>query len=476
MFSKIRSSIFALTVFMTLLISVNSSGQTSTVNWTEVHQQIDGWGGSDWISAESLTTSQAAMFFSPTTGIGLEYVHTNNYACPETGSCAVSTSNVPDLVTLQEVVANGAKVWVGIQPPANLQYGGNFWNGTADPSTGNCIDSNHWAAFATFTVDWIELLNANSAPVSVLSVAGEPNFTQADSLGACQWTAAGLDSYIAGYLGPALVSAGLSSVKVAMPEASDWFNTDLVSTCLNDSKCSQYVSIAEGHDYGLGGVDGTNNGYCCLTATAPPSSTNGKHIWMSEVNGGFTYNSTAGLWDWDPSMADALVWAHNMHDFLTIANVSGWTYWELADCCETELGSPLNDGLTNAAFATSKRYYMVGQWSKFVRNGYYRVDSTTNPQPGVYVTAFQSTPSDTLVIVAVNTNGSNTPQSFKVTDAPTFSTMTPYVTSASLSLSAQAAVSLSANTFTYTLPLESVTTFVGSSTMQPPTGLTAQAH
>jgi hypothetical protein len=74
MFSKIRSSIFTSTVFMTLLIPVNILGQTSTVDWTNVHQQMDGWGGEDWISAENLTSGQAAMFFSPSTGIGLQYV------------------------------------------------------------------------------------------------------------------------------------------------------------------------------------------------------------------------------------------------------------------------------------------------------------------------------------------------------------------------------------------------------------------
>ena len=119
---------------------------------------------------------------------------------------------------------------------------------------------------------------------------------------------------------------------------------------------------------------------------------------------------------------------------------------------------------------------MVGQWSKFVRSGYYRIDSTTEPQGGVYVTAFQDTSSGTLVIVAVNSNGSNTSQTFSVTNAPPFSTLTPYVTSASLSLSPQAAVSLSGDEFTYTLPSGSVTTFVGSSSVQPPVGLTAQAH
>lgn len=475
MLSKIHNPIFAFTVFMALLIPVSIFGQTSTVDWTDVHQQMDGWGGEDWVSAESLTGSQAAMFFSPTTGIGLEYIRTQNYGCPETGACTVSTANVPDLTSLQEAVADGAKIQLGLAPPASLQYKGNFVDGTPNPSTGNCIDSSNWSAFATYTVNWIEMLNANRAPVSVLSVSNEPNLG-ANSLGACSWSAAGLDSYIGHYLGPALATAGLSSVKIMLSEASNWFNTNLVNTCLDDSTCSQYVTIAAGHDYGVGGVDGTDNGYCCITASAAPSSASGKHIWMSEVNGGKTYNSTAGLWDWDPSMTDALIWAHNLHNFLTVADVSGWEWWQLADCCQSETGSPLNDGLTTAAFATSKRYYMVGQWSKFVRSGYYRIDSTTSPQAGVYVTAFQSTPSGTLVIVAVNSNGSNTSQSFTVTNAPLFSTLTPYVTSASLSLAAQTAVPLSGNEFTYTLPSGSVTTFVGSSTMQPPTALTAQAH
>ena len=269
MFSRIRSSIFTFTALMAVLLPGTILGQTSRVDWTDVHQQMDGWGGEDWVTAEHLTNSQAAMFFSPTTGIGLEYIRTQNYGCPETGGCAVSTANVPDLTTLQEAVSNGAKIELGLAPPANMQYNGTFIYGTPDPATGNCIDSNNWTAFATYTVNWINMLNANSAPVSVLSVANEPNLGT-NSLGACSWTAAGLDSYISHYLGPALASAGLTSVKVMLPESSNWFKTDLTSTCLNDSTCSQYVSIAAGHDYSIGGVDGTDNGYCCVTASAAP--------------------------------------------------------------------------------------------------------------------------------------------------------------------------------------------------------------
>jgi glucuronoarabinoxylan endo-1,4-beta-xylanase len=497
MLSRRNNYILASTVFIGLLNSVNIFGQTSTIDWTDVHQQIDGWGGEDWFGNSgvhqgfTLTSSQAATFFSPTTGIGLEYIRTGNYACPATAACAVSTSNVPDLVTLQEAVSNGAHVDVDFAPPANLKYVDSFSLSTPG-ANGTCIPNSNWSAYATFIVQWIQMLQANGVPVSAIGVANESDLNDTDGLGGCLWTGAGLDGFIAGNLGPALTAAGLSSVDVGMPQNYDWFDDDLYSACLDDSNCSKYVSIASGHGYAweVGAPDGMGTGYCCHTATAPPSSTNGKRIWMTEVNGGFTYNSTYGMWSWDPSITDAMVWARSIHDYLTIANASAWFYWELVDWCGGIntggcVDAPFNSGLTIASGATggtpnnltmAKRFYAVGNWSKFVRSGYYRIDSTTNPQPGVYVTAFQNTPSGTLVIVAVNTNGSNTSQSFTVTNAPSFSTVTPYVTSANLSLSAQATASLSSNEFTYALPAGSVTTFVGSSTLQPPTGLTAKAY
>jgi O-glycosyl hydrolase len=426
-----------------------------------------------------LTSSQAAQLFSPTTGIGLQYIRSHDFGCPGTGSCAITATNIPDLVTMQEAYADGAQIIVGIDPPANLQYSGTN-GGAADPSTGNCIDSANWAAFATFTVQWIQFLNANSAPVSVLEVGNEPDDTWSSTggtLDACHWSASGLDSYIKGNLGPALASAGLSSVKIMMPSTSGWFSPDYATTCLNDSACAPYVSIAASHGYdGAGSVDGTGSQYCCATATAPPSSTSGKHVWMSEVNGGFNYDSTSALWKWDSSMADALVWAHSIHDYLTVANASAWLYWELLDVCAGIytggcINGPLNDGFgyptgsgqipTSLNFGS--RYYAIGNWSKFVRSGYSRIDATTNPQAGVYVTAFQNTSTGSLVIVAINNNSSSAGQTFAISNAPSFSTVTPYVTSASLHLAAQSAVSVSSQSFSYTLPASSVTTFVGLS-------------
>jgi len=453
------------TLLFLVLGSASARAQTATVTWANEHQTMDGWGAEDWTSAETLTSSQADMFFSPTGGIGLEYIRTGNYGCPQTDTCTVSTSNVPDLATLQAAVARGAKIVAHIVPPAQYQYAGNFYNGTPDPTSGNCILQSNFSAFANWTVQWIQMLNSNGATISVLEVANEPNLNEVDTLGGCVWTAAGLDSYISGYLGPALAAANLTSVQVMLPTVSFWFSPDFVTTCMNDANCSKYVTIVSGHGYwngsGSSSVDGTGTGYCCATATAAPHSTAGKRVWMDEVNGGFTFDSTAGLWNWDASMADALVWAHSIHDYLTIPNVSAWLYWELADCCSSESGAPFNDGLTQADLSTiSKRYYAIGNWSKFVRSGWIRIDATANPQGEIYVTAFKDPSSVRFAFIAVNGASSDVSQTFSL-DGFNPTSVTPWVTSTTLNLAQQSDVSVSSGDFTFVLPAQSVTTFVG---------------
>jgi glucuronoarabinoxylan endo-1,4-beta-xylanase len=453
---------------LTLVVCHRAQAQTATVTWSTQYQTMDGFGAQTWSSANSLTGSQAQIFFSPTTGIGLEYVRTANTA----------DGSVPDLVTLQQAAALGAKVELSLQsPPASMKVSGSFTDGTGGINTAD------YGAYATYIVNWIKMLQSEGVPVSVLDVQNEPDITDS-SVGACIWTAAQLDTFIGNYLGPALASAGLSSVQLMLGSASYWFN-DLVSTCLNDSTCAQYVTIASAHGYGDGGVpDGFSpqSGYCCSTVSAAPSSTSSKRVWQSEINGGFAYNDTAGLWNWDPSMSDAIVWARNIHDYLTIAGASGWEYWELADCCSSESGAPFNDGLVDTNFDSSKRMYVIGQWSKFVRSGWVRIDATASPASGVYVTAFSDPTSGQFAIVAINQNSSTINLGLTLGGFPSATSVTPTLTSASVNLEDQATLSVSDGAFSYSLPGTSVVTLHGTASSSPsnssqpplpPKGLTA---
>jgi len=77
-----------------------------------------------------------------------------------------------------------------------------------------------------------------------------------------------------------------------------------------------------------------------------------------------------------------------------------------------------------------------------------------------------------LVIVAINHNAWSVPQNFTVKGA-TVTNVTPWVTSADVSLSEQSKVNIGSGSFTATLASNSITTFVGSAVAEPPSGLIA---
>lgn len=440
--------------FLILVFAQLVSAQSATVTWASTYQTMDGFGGQTGSDSINMTAAQADSFFSTTNGIGM-FVRTVNTV----------DGSIPDLATLKLAVARGAQVQLTFQsPPASMKDNGSFTIG------GSLLPSNY-DAFATYIVNYLHTFAAKGIPIAVLSVANEPNI-KSSGLGACLWTAAQLEDFIKNHLGPALATAGLAP-KLMLAENSAWFDKDLVSACLNDSGCAQYVSIVAGHGYGLGSTDGTNNNYCCHAASAYPlAATKGKKLWMSEINGGLLPNGSAS-WFWDPSMADGLVWAHNIHDYLTVANVSAWEYWELA------YNSTYNFGLTNASFSPAKRFYVVGNWSKYVRPGWLRIGATASPASGVYITAFKDATSGDFAIVAVNRNSSPVAMDFSLSGFPTVTSVTPTLTSASDDLADRASEDVSGGAFSYSLPESSVVTFHGTASSSvsknptPPTHLAA---
>jgi len=444
------------------LIAAPALPQSATVNWNTTYQTMDGWGASTgyWARNVNLDSATADLFFSPTKGIGLEYIRTSN----------TPDGTMPDLPSLQLAVARGAKVMMSMYgPPASMMSNGIFAS-----QAGSLLPSDY-GAFASYVVNWIQTLQKNGVHVDVFSPINEPN-TQA------KWTAATLDTFVANYLGPAFTQAGLTT-EITIAESDNFFTTDYVSTCFNDPACAKYVTIASGHGYSKATVDGTGVNYCCLTVVPAPSSVGNRRVWMTEINGGFTQVSApedTNMWVFDPSIADAMVWAHNIHDYLTVANVSSWMYWNLASYSSDEY----NDGLTDYNFNPAKRFYVVGNWSKYVRNGWVRIAATASPSNNVFVTAFKDPASGDFAIVAVNRNSSSANLSVSLQSFPSLSSVIPTVTSASANLADQPALNVTSNAFSYSLPASSVVTFHGTASSgtptaqkpNPPTHLTLQVR
>lgn len=430
---KILFLLFIISFFPAL-----ADAQTATITWGTTYQTIDGFGASNafgvnvaGINTNSLTDSQADMFFSPTAagGIGLSFLRSE---IPDDGSCA-GTCSIPDIVTMTKAIARGAKVWATPwSPPASMKSNGSV---VCDPGSGS-LSGGSYSSYATYLTHYAQQLQSTyGISLYALSVQNEPDFCA--TYDGALWSAANFDTFIKTNLGPAFASAGLST-KIMLPEPGH--SSELASyadTTMTDGSATPFVGIVATHDYDSPG-----------TANPVNYTTGGKPLWETE---------TADFGSPDASISSGLAYAKEIHDWLTTTGLTAWHAWWMVNVN----GNNDNEGLIQADGTITKRFYAIGNFSRFVRPGYTRIDATVNPQSGVYISAFKN--GTDFVIVAINQGGTISQTIHTV--GFTTSSVTPIVTSSSLNLSQQANVPVSGSTFTVTLPAQSVTSFISNSSV-----------
>jgi len=452
-----------------------AQAQTAKVTWTTTHQTIDGFGAYDINMTGQFNTSTAVLnqlFTTTGNNVGLSILRVpvpdagGNTGTDPAGNCSTINTGCGN-VTAEEsfAAAQGVRIFATPwSPPASMKSNGNYDCGSGGGS--GALLSGAYGAYATWLSNFIASKKNAGINLYALSVQNEPDVCPT-GYGGALWTATNLDTFIKSDLGPTVTTAGQTSVQIVMPESGGYsvngggLHTGMdsyASTCLSDSSCAQYVDICAAHDYEV--THPWTPGPDSLCANA------GKRLWETEIYQGSTY---------DGSMADALIWAQDIHNWMTSANASAWLWWQIF--------SPYSDNepLYQPGTTTpSKRLFVIGQWSKFVRPGWVRVDATTEPQSGVFISAFKNSSTGAFAIVAVNTTNGGLSQVFSFSGFPTVTTVTPSLTDSTMNLAAQADVNVSSNSFSYTLPAQSVTTFVGTANgtsgttpMAPPSGLSA---
>jgi glucuronoarabinoxylan endo-1,4-beta-xylanase len=429
----------------------HSQAQTATISWNNVDQVIDGFGAAT--NGRSLTPEQIAFFFSPGTGdLGLSLLRT---VVPDDGSCStVNAVCAGEVNNMRLAIANGARVWsTPWSPPASMKTNGSTIcnTGTGTPSPGEpsgSLGRGSYPAYAAYLANYIQSLSSlYGIHLYALSVQNEPDVCPTYYDGAI-WSAANLHDFIRNNLGPAFVSEGLTSTLIMMPESSAYGTlASLADTTMQDPEAAAYVGINAWHDYDD------------AASVINPYAAQNKRYWETEVSAlpGIGPSLCAGCWD--PSIADALLWAQIVDNRMAVANANAWNWWVV-------IGDTNND---NAALigpdqtTIPKRAYMLGNYSKFVRPGFYRIEATHAPQNGILVSAYKNPSNGSLVIVVINQNSLSTPQRFTL-DGTTVSSMTPWVTSANLNLIQQSDVAASRGSFAYSLAPLSITSFVGNIT------------
>jgi glucuronoarabinoxylan endo-1,4-beta-xylanase len=427
------------------------SGTTeATIDWASVYQIIDGFGASDAFSTVPLTSAQQGFFFGTGTGqLGLSILRTgvpNNEAM--SGNCATVNSGCagPYVSDMQAAIADGAKIYSSPwTPPA-------IYKSNGSPDCTNSSDGlipADYALYATWLANYVQSLKTyDGITLYALSVQNEPETCQ--SYDSAIWTAANLDTFVASNLGPAFSSAGLSTL-IFLPESANYMDINLGASCAGDSSCNKYVGGVNWHDYDAS-LSGTNT---VAQDNYPSTWPAGKKYWETEASCGSGFGPNFCKSGFNADITDALNWAAVIDQRLAVDGANAWLYWWLIDTNSTD-----DQGLEASNGTIAARAYMLGQYSKFVRPGYYRISATHLPQIGVSISAYQDTATDTMVIIATNYSNSAVSQTFTMANAPSFSSATPTTTSASMKLAQQANVSVSSNAFTYTLPAQSITTFV----------------
>jgi len=249
------------------------------------------------------------------------------------------------------------------------------------------------------------------------------------------------------------------------PNSSDPLKCGCFGNTPGTTGCASTCAQGNGYDYGhflakdttawpLIDIIGTHE-YDTQKAEAWPADVDGgkrsKPIWETEVSGVMYWPEQGASTD----IKNGIAVAGWIHSALTVGEASAWLYWWYE-------ASGDNEGLLiKGSSALTKRCYTLGNYSKFVRPGYTRVNVTGAVPTDVLLSAYTGE-DGTVVVVAINKGSAAVSVPIAIaggTAAPTM--MTPYVTSATDSLTAKTAVAVSGGAFTAMLDSMSVTTFVG---------------
>jgi glucuronoarabinoxylan endo-1,4-beta-xylanase len=424
-----------------------AAGADVIIRPQEAQQRIDGFGASSAWTAAGLNPADADLAFSADSGVGLSLLRVRIRPCDSTTPSCVLTTD--ELATAQLAQARHAQVWATPwTPPVD-------WKVNATPEAG--LDNGNLAPahaddWANALVAFVQSMKSQGVNLLGVSAQNEPDM-KATNYESCSYRAADLADFIGNHLGPAFDKAGLLAVlpfKIIGPETLGWLDFPTYGSAIL-ANGSSYVGTIATHAY-----NGSPPGIPTTASQAVIAA--GKAFWQTEVS---VPLSVARLPDL--GMTSGLWVAQNIHDSL-VANVNAWHYWWLKP------QSPDNGALWDKGTgAPTKRLYVMGNYSKFVRPGFHRVTATSAANPGVSVSAYYELPSSNppsgkLVVVAINSNTAPVSQTFHF-DGVSTGSWTAWVTSKDADLLPQSdAFPDGTQQVVYQLPAESVTTLQGTVT------------
>lgn len=394
----------------TINISVNYI-VTVLADIDSVHQYIRGFGGINiptW-QGYDMTDSEIVTAFGTEEG-QLGFTILRLQIQPETN---LWSTNVP---TAKKAYEMGATIFASPWDPPSTMLDPN--------STQHKLRYDMYADYAAHLDSFNTYMKNNDVPLYAISVQNEPDYGDWTN-----WTADEMVTFIK-------ANAPTIKNKIIAPESFQ-FRRPFSDAILNDSMACAHLAIVGGHVYG--------SGY----GVYPLAEQKGKEIWMTEH---YTESQNSGnLW---PLALDV---ATDIHSVM-VSNMNAYVWWYIV-----RFYGPILDGRDNSGprGQVTKRGYIISQYSRFVRPGYYRVECNSAPLNylNLYVSAYKDSMSSKTVIVAVNKSSSPLDIVIRLKNV-SLNTFTPYTTSESKNVEQGFDIYVVKNQMNVTLDASSITTFI----------------
>jgi glucuronoarabinoxylan endo-1,4-beta-xylanase len=243
----------------------------------------------------------------------------------------------------------------------------------------------------------------------------------------------------------------------------------LITSSLSNAAAKSVLTHVGVHQYDAGYISSNNFNAKPLTSVANA----GKRVWQTEIS---NYGGGGNLRD-GRGIENALMYADMVHHDLVITELTGflywWLFWEVSAHTQSDSSNP-NDAKqealvhieTSNQVTAAKRLWAIGQWSRFVRPGWWRVTASHTPRSSsgkdLYSSAYRS-PNGDIAIVWINDTDSDASNLSISVDGGAIEILKAYRTSETEDL-AEVSVPTTAggaNISGFTLPKKSITTFVG---------------
>ncbi len=342
-------------------------------------QYVGGWDNVDEESGLPVREKIAKLLYSREDGIGLSIYRYNVGA----GSADTGTGNISDphrraesfltedgsyhwekdanaVWFMKKCVEEGAEQVIFFCNSPQVSMTRNGLAHMDEGSTDN-LDPEQYEDFATYVFDVAEHFSGEGIPVTAISPINEPQWEWVSGQEGCHYTPEALVAVLKTFL-QELRERGLEETyEITAPEGGEWKSSteNYIDAMMADEELASYFTVIDGHSYWSDKA--TKMLFMQWLEKHHPELKIAMSEWCEMVNGR------------DYTMDSAFNLADQIWEDLTILNAVSWQYWvAVAD-------GDYRDGLiyvnvSAKTFEPNRRLWAMGNYSKFIRPGYERVE------------------------------------------------------------------------------------------------------